>query len=62
MTINKQLKNLNNKKLFTDPYFDVNDEKNCLIKDEVIKWMRPRVSFFKPKTKYKELYFVLYRI
>lgn len=44
MTINKQLKNISNKKLFTDPYFDVNDEKNCLVKNEVVKWMRPRVT------------------
>lgn len=44
MTINKQLKHINNRKLFTDPYFDIHNPKNCVIKNQEIIWLRPRVS------------------
>jgi hypothetical protein len=49
MTINKKIKSLADGQLFTDPYFDVNDRKNNLIRNNIIKWMRPMELIDRPR-------------
>jgi hypothetical protein len=43
MTINKQLKHMSNRRLFSDSYFDLTDVRNNVIPNETVVWMRPKV-------------------
>ena len=43
MTINKQLKHMSNRRLFTDNYFDLSDPRNNVVANETVVWIRPKV-------------------